>query len=71
MSTYIQTILWKKDEIKMQFFDIHSNELFILTQAKDLSWTLYNHTQNKKIGSSVDATVLLAKIPNYHCKGGD
>jgi len=52
---------YKNEVIMEQYFD--TKELFIMTKA-DGKWNLYNHSKNKKIGSSKDWEVLHDKMYN-------
>lgn len=47
-----------KEEIKEQYWN--GKELFIITKLEG-KWILYNHTQNKKLGTSKDWMVLNEK----------
>lgn len=71
MSTYIDSKKFKNEDIMEQYYDIHTEQLWIITQSSDV-YTLFNHNQNKKIGTSKDIMKLYEKIPDYFTtRGGD
>jgi hypothetical protein len=65
----LRQILYKNETIKEQNF---VGELYILTFS-DGKWSLYNYTQNKKIGTSKDRVTMKDKIPetDYILEVGD
>ena len=58
MTEYINKKLYKSEAIMEQYID--GKNLYIITKS-DGRWTLYNHTQNKKLGTSKDWMVLNEK----------
>lgn len=66
MSKFLNAKKYKNTQeiIMEQFWDITTDHLFVVTKS-DGKWTLYNHTENKKITTSKDYINVREKIPNY------
>lgn len=61
MSNFLHTQKYKSEVIMEQYFD--GQTLFIITKSEG-KWTLYNHTESKKIATSKDYMTVHDKIPN-------
>ena len=62
MTKYINKKLYKSEVIMEQYFD-DSKNLYIITKL-DGKWTLYNHTENKKICTSKNYINVREKMPD-------
>lgn len=61
MTEYIHKKMYKSEVIMEQFFD--GKNLYIITKS-DGKWTLYNHTENKKICTSKNYINVREKMPD-------
>jgi hypothetical protein len=61
MSKFLNKKLYKSEIIMEQYFD--GKNLHIITKS-DGKWTLYNHTENKKICTSKNYINVREKMPD-------
>lgn len=61
MSKFLNTQKYKSEVIMEQFID--EKNLYIITRL-DGKWTLYNHTENKKICTSKNYINVREKMPD-------